>query len=97
MYPRNVADRDSVTSFSEMEAWIQLKDSRDPDPFQDPSEGAERKSWDFETGAEAAADICGQVASYAAAHMASRLRLRSHFSSLVLMQDSFVGTGQRRS
>ena len=72
MYPRNVTDRDSLTSFSEMEAWIELKDSRDPDPFQDPPEGATRKSLKFQTDAEVA-EIRGQLASYAAAHMASRL------------------------
>ena len=77
MYPRNVADCDSLTSFSEMVAWIELRDSRDPDTFQDLPKGAERKSWHFETDAEAAADIRGQLASSAAAHMAWRLRLHS--------------------
>ena len=43
IYPRSLVDRDGVTSFSEMEAWIELKDTRDPDPFQDPPEGAGRK------------------------------------------------------
>jgi len=58
-------------------AWTELKSSRNMDPFQDPPEGADRAHWSFERNTPRAACIRGQLASYAIAHMTSRLRLHS--------------------
>lgn len=59
-----------------MGCWIELKGAQE-DPFNDPPEDVNRKTCNFERDATSAADIRGQLASYAAAHMDSCLRLHS--------------------